>query len=307
MIDPNTLIQNDLVLHNLKADSKDSAIEQLIRHLYKLRPQTFGAVALDEAIRAVLEREAMQTTGVGNYVAFPHGRIHGWGAFAVIVGISKKGLEFHSVDDNPAHVICLMISSEKEPYMILKVMASFSRLFHSVSHPLDLFKGKNPAEMMVKWQKSEAKSEKWIIAHDLMRPIRAAVSPSTPVEDAARSMHLHHLDVLPVVDDENKFYGVISCLDISLYGIPDFFKQLYTVSFVRHIDPFEKYYKIRKDLKVKDLIKRDLSSAISKENTLIEIIFQLTVKQHSQLFILDNGILIGEIDRFSIVDKILFY
>ena len=120
-------------------------------------------------------------------------------------------------------------------------------------------------------------------------------------------MHLHHLDVLPVLDDENKFYGVICCLDIFAYGIPDFFNQLHTVSFVRHIDPFEKYYRIRKGLKVKDLIKRDLSSAISKKDTLLEIIFQMTVKQHSHLYILDEGCLAGEIDRFSIVDKILFY
>ena len=304
MIDPNTLIQNDLILRNLKAATKESAFEQLIAHLYKIKPDVFGSETKASALEAILARGTMQTTCVGNHVAFPHARLKGWKNFTTVIGISEEGLDFDSSDWKPVHVICLMISSEEDPYLILKGMAAFSRLFHSVHHPLEVFEDKsNELDVL----KDEIKKEKQIIAHDLMRPVKGMVNLETPVEEVARTMHLHHLDVLPVVDNQNHFFGTISCLDIFSYGIPDFFNQLHTVAFVRHIDPFEKYYKIRKDLKVKDLIQRDLSSAISKNNTLMEIIFQLTAKKHSKLFILDEGILAGEIDRFSIVDKILFY
>lgn len=307
MINLSTLIQKDLIIRDLKADSKESAIDKLVRHLYRFKPECFGSVPMEKTIRTILDREEMQTTGLGNHLAFPHGRIHGWGAFASVIGISKNGLNFQSVDGLPVQVVCLMVSSEDEPYVILKAMAAFSRLFHSVPHPLDLFRGNTLEQIVSKIHKSEMKTHEQIIAHDLMRPVKAVVNLKSSVEDVARTMHMHHLDVLPVVDDQNKFYGTISCSDIFSYGIPDFFNQLHTVSFVRHIDPFEKYYKIRKNLKVSDLIQYDHSSAISKENTLLEIVFQLTVKQRPRLFILDDGMLAGEIDRFSIVDKILFY
>lgn len=307
MITLSKLIQKDLIIRDLKADSKESAIENLVRHLHSYRPEYFGSVSLERTIRAILDREAMQTTGLGNHLAFPHGRIPGWGSFASVIGISKNGIEFHSVDGLPVQVICLMVSSEDEPYVILKAMAAFSRIFHTVQHPLDLFRGNSLEQILLKIQKTETKTRKQIIAHDLMRPVKAVVNLNTSIEEVARTMHMHHLDVLPVVDDQKKFYGIISCSDIFSYGIPDFFNQLHTVSFVRHIDPFEKYYKLRKNLKASDLIQSDRSSAISKENTLLEVVFQLTVKQHSRLFILDDGMLAGEIDRFSIVDKILFY
>lgn len=307
MIDPSTLLQKEHILWNLKADSKDAALEQLVRHLHRIKPDTFGSVTPEETLRAIHERESMQSTGLGNHVAFPHGRVNGWKQFATVIGVSQEGIDYQSLDGKPVHVICMMISPEDEPYMILKAMAAFGRLFHSVSHPLEIFKNDVFEDMGASWQQAEKKPQKQIIAHDLMRPVKAQVRLSTSIQEVARVMHLNHLDALPVVDDENLFYGVINCSDIFSYGIPDFFNQLHTVAFVRHIDPFEKYYKIRKELKVRDLIKKDLTSAISKENTLLEIIFQLTVKQRPRLFILDNGALAGEIDRFSIVDKILFY
>lgn len=307
MVDLKKLIQPDLIIRDLGADTKDAAFEILVRHLHKHRPECFGGVSIEETLRMVHEREGMQSTGVGNHVAFPHARVHGWCSFAAVIGLSPKGIDYQSMDGKLVHVICLMISSEDEPYLVLKAMAAFSRLFHSVSHPLELFDGKHENEVSAEWHKSEDKAAKQIIAHDLMRPVKAVAYLDTPVQEVARTMHLNHLDVLPVLEEDDHFYGVISCSDIFSYGIPDFFNQLHTVAFVRHIDPFEKYYKIRKNLKVGDLVKRDMSTAISKDNTLLEVVFQLTVKQRSRLFILDDGMLAGEIDRFSIVDKILFY
>ena len=88
------------------------------------------------------------------------------------------------------------------------------------------------------------------------------------------------------------------------YGMPDFFKQLNTISFVRHIDPFEKYFKIKRDLKVRDVFADD-SKPIQKDSTLIEVIFEMTVKNKSKLFMVDeDGTLAGVIDRFCIIDKI---
>ncbi len=307
MMNLNTLIQPDLIVKDLDVRSKKEAIERLVDHLYQKRPDCFGLAGPGETLEIIHAREAMQSTGLGNGIAFPHGRVYGWHTFSVVIGITKEGLEFQSADGKPVHVICLMISSEDEPYDILKAMAALSRLFHSVENPADLFDGNRLNTIAEGIHKADEKTEKQIVAHDLMRPVKAMVRLDTPVQEVARTMHLHHLDSLPVVDDNGKFFGVISCSDIFSYGIPDFFNQLHTVAFIRHIDPFEKYYKIRKTLKVSDLIERDRTAGISKENTLLEIIFQLTVKQRSRLFVLDDGILAGEIDRFSIVDKILFY
>ena len=55
-----------------------------------------------------------------------------------------------------------------------------------------------------------------------------------------------------------------------------------------------------------DVLKGE-GTAISENTTLAEIIFQLTIKNRPKLFVVENGRLVGEIDRFSIIDKILFF
>ena len=119
-------------------------------------------------------------------------------------------------------------------------------------------------------------------------------------------MHLSQMDILPVVDEAHTLVGEVSCLDVFKYGIPDFFSQLQTISFMKNLDPFEKYFKYRKDLKVKDVY-NPVASVISKDATLMEIVFEMTTKNKQKLFISDGGRLIGVIDRFSIIDKILFF
>ncbi len=120
-------------------------------------------------------------------------------------------------------------------------------------------------------------------------------------------MHLDRRSILPVVNENNRFYGEISCYDIFAFGMPDFFRQLQTISFVRHIDPFEKYFNIKKGLSVKDLDLKE-GKGIKKDSTLLEIVFEMTVKKKSKLFIVeDDGTLSGVIDRFCIIDKILFF
>ena len=133
------------------------------------------------------------------------------------------------------------------------------------------------------------------------------VTLETSIEEATHIMHLNRLDVLAVLKENSEYCGEISCLDIFEHGMPDFFKQLNTVSFVKHIDPFEKYFKIKGDLKVKDFYKRG-DSSIKDTATLLEIIFNMTVKKKSKLFVVkEDGRLAGVIDRFCIIDKVLFF
>ena len=64
---------------------------------------------------------------------------------------------------------------------------------------------------------------------------------------------------------------------------------------------------IGKNLKVKDLYVKDVD-ALVEDKTLVEIIFEMTVKKRSHLFVVkDDRTLIGVVDRFTIIDKILFF
>ena len=300
-------INHKLIITDLQATDKAQAIGELVERIFEVETEeTLGSVAIEEVKHAMLERERIQSTGLGNALAFPHARLEGFGDLAVAIGICKGGVDWGSLDGNDCNVICLMVSPTNRPYLILQTMALFSRFFSDTSHIRGILGQMQPekiADMIKVGQMSISKS---VLAEDVMRPVEKKVRLEDSVEEVARVMHLNRLDILPVVDDDDVLVGEISCLDIFSYGIPDFFNQLQTISFMKYLDPFEKYFKFKKDLIVKDIYDHN-ANTIMKDATLIEMIFEMTTRNNSKLFVIREGKLVGVVDRFTIIDKILYF
>jgi len=95
------------------AQTKQSALEQLVRAI-----SAAGAVEDEGALsRAVHEREAIMSTGIGQGIAIPHVRMDGIVQPTVAVGISSVGLDFDTLDNEPVQVIVLFAmpaGSQKE-------------------------------------------------------------------------------------------------------------------------------------------------------------------------------------------------
>jgi mannitol/fructose-specific phosphotransferase system IIA component (Ntr-type) len=304
MINLSQYINKNSIIPALKACPKEEAITTLIQKAYAGGKITNGTVSEKEACTAVLQREQLQSTGIGKEMAFPHARIKGWGGLTVIASVCEEGIEFGSIDDKPVKGIFLMISSTEESYIILQAMSAISRLFmetrkHDPSISFTDFLKKIPGDAI--------QASKCITAKEICRPVENYVTLETSLETVTRMMHFKRESVLPVIDQNDRLCGEISCHSIFDYGMPDFFKQLNTISFVRHIDPFEKYFKLQKSLTVKDVMNTEIRP-LKEEATIAEIVFELTVKKSAKLFIInESGQLTGVIDQFSIVDQILFF
>ncbi len=306
MADVNKYIKQELIIPDLKVSTKPDSIRQLVEKIFSVPNPALGDLSCDFVFQAVMKRENIQTTGLGNGLAFPHARLEKCLDLVLAIGVSKEGVNFDSLDKQPCNIICLMFSPVDKPYIILQTMAALSRALAEKQNVDDILSAPSADKIAEIFIKSTLKTSKIVVARDLMRPVSQAVHIETTIEKTTQIMHLNRIDVLPVIDSENNLRGEISCLKIFTYGIPDFFKQLETISFVRNLDPFEKYFKFRKDLKVKDLYEPTASS-ISMDTTLIEMVFEMTAKNHSRLFVTNKGRLVGEVDRFSIIDKILFF
>jgi len=308
MIDITKYLDEDLIIDDLGKCTRDEAIKVLIAKIFQNKKSSKVSLNEKDVFEAVLKREKQQTTGIGNALAFPHARMEGWKDFSIAMGISREGIEFDSLDKIPVNYVFLLISSHEEPYIILQTMSTLIRFLVEDGYSRKILdEGFSSEEILKAFRQCGIKEEKQILAGDLIRPVIDYVDLDTSVEEAARKMHLDHFDILPVMDGKSKYCGEVSCLDIFRYGMPDFFNNLNTISFVRHIDPFEKYFRIKGSLKVKDIYKAG-TSTIPKDATLLEIIFEMTTKNKSKLFVIEEDkTLLGVIDRFCVIDKILFF
>lgn len=117
------LIAPEQVIAGLKAGNKKQALQELAR--------IAGGVidANDKAVfEILLERERLGSTGVGNGVAIPHGKLPGLKRLYCFFAKLAAPIDFEAVDDQPVDLVCLLLAPENAGADHLKALARISRL-----------------------------------------------------------------------------------------------------------------------------------------------------------------------------------
>ena len=118
------LVNEDLLIPQLEADSKIGAIKELIDRLYR------GGIVTDSLsfLQSVLERETLQSTILGGNVALPHARSRSAGKLGLAVGTTSRTIDFPSGDDRCGiQMICLIAVPSHAPDLYLSLLASLAR------------------------------------------------------------------------------------------------------------------------------------------------------------------------------------
>ncbi len=117
------LISTDGVLANLRATSKKQALQELSQRAAQvtgLHERTIFDV--------LMERERLGTTGVGNGIAIPHGKLTNIDRLFGLFARLEKPVDFDSIDEHPVDLIFLLLAPESAGADHLKALAKVSRL-----------------------------------------------------------------------------------------------------------------------------------------------------------------------------------
>ena len=136
----------------LRARSKRDAIAELVELLE-------AAHAIDsqgEVLDRVLRREAMMSTGIGNGVAIPHGKAKLVDRMVAACGVSSEGVEFESVDGEPATLFILLVAPESGGALHVKVLANISRLLKEETVRQSLRQASGPDAFLAALRAAEA-------------------------------------------------------------------------------------------------------------------------------------------------------
>jgi PTS system nitrogen regulatory IIA component len=118
-------LSQDTIIVDLKAIDKKLAIIELVDTLERAKKIR----KTDEIINIILEREKLGSTGIGQGVAIPHGKTDVIDKQIGVLGISRKGIEFNSLDGELVHIIFLLIGPLEVAGQHLKALSRISRLF----------------------------------------------------------------------------------------------------------------------------------------------------------------------------------
>jgi len=117
------LITPAAVIPNLRATSKKQALQDLAKKASELTGQNERAV-----FDVLLERERLGTTGVGNGIAIPHGKLSTLDRLYGVFARLEKPIHFESIDEQPVDLIFLLLAPETAGADHLKALARVSRL-----------------------------------------------------------------------------------------------------------------------------------------------------------------------------------
>jgi nitrogen PTS system EIIA component len=108
---------------DLKAKDKKGILEELTAPV----AMATGA-GHDELVKVLMERERLGSTGIGGGIGIPHGKLKDLAALTLGFGISRKGVDFESMDGRKTHLFFLLLTPENSAGMHLKLLARISRL-----------------------------------------------------------------------------------------------------------------------------------------------------------------------------------
>jgi PTS system nitrogen regulatory IIA component len=122
-------LRKDFVLDDLKSTDKPSVLAELVAPV----AQSFPVLSPEKALRVLMDRENLGTTGIGDGVAIPHGKMESLKEIVIVAGRSREGVDFESLDHKPCRIFFLVLAPEHVAGMHLRILAQISRLLSDES------------------------------------------------------------------------------------------------------------------------------------------------------------------------------
>ncbi len=118
------LINKNYIIPEFKGNTKKQVLEELVEAL------ALNKVEIDKVLllNALLEREKLGSTGIGDGVAIPHGKLNGLDNIILLFGKSGQGVDFDAIDRKPVCMVFLLVAPADSAGLHLKALARLSRM-----------------------------------------------------------------------------------------------------------------------------------------------------------------------------------
>jgi PTS system nitrogen regulatory IIA component len=115
---------DEIIIKNIKSQNKYDAIDEMFEKLSSLSE----IKSIKDIRKSVIEREHIQSTGLGNGIAVAHGKTNKARKFLIALGISQDGIEYNSIDKKPVHFIFLISHPPQMQDIYINVLSAIARI-----------------------------------------------------------------------------------------------------------------------------------------------------------------------------------
>jgi PTS system nitrogen regulatory IIA component len=123
------ILRESSVIADIKGITKREILFEMVETLRKAKLID----DVDSVVEIIMERESLGSTGIGDGVAIPHGKMKKLNTILCVAGRSKEGVNFDAVDRQPVHIFFLVLAPEDSASLHLKVLSRISKILRDQS------------------------------------------------------------------------------------------------------------------------------------------------------------------------------
>ena len=138
------LLEENTVKIPLKSQKKNDVMKELVKILKKSGKIRDSKIALAD----VLKREDLASTGLGEGIAVPHAKTSAVSTLTMALGISHKGIDFDSLDDQPAHLFFLILAPPEQTGPHLQALTEIAQMNRNKDFCREIVNASTAAEVI---------------------------------------------------------------------------------------------------------------------------------------------------------------
>jgi PTS system nitrogen regulatory IIA component len=117
------VLPKEAIIADLKSHTKLEVLDELVAPLARV-----AGLNREDLVRVLLERERLGSTGIGGGIGIPHGKLEKLDTIMIGFGLSRRGVEFESLDGQPTRIFFVLFTPESATGLHLKMLARISRI-----------------------------------------------------------------------------------------------------------------------------------------------------------------------------------
>lgn len=136
-------ISENTIITDLESTDKKSVLEEL-----SLPVSTITKIEHKDLVRVLIERENLGSTGIGNGIGIPHGKLKNLKTLVLGLGVSRKGVNFDAMDGKPVYLFFLLLTPDNSTDLHLKLLARISKILKNEIFKEKIVHASRPEEIM---------------------------------------------------------------------------------------------------------------------------------------------------------------
>jgi fructose-specific phosphotransferase system IIA component len=146
------VLEEQFVRTNLPGTNK----EEIINSMIHLIGNSKNVLDKEKVRQAILEREKIMSTGVGNGFAIPHGKTDAVKDIVAAFAITEHPVDYQALDEQPVRLVFLLVGRDSLVGPHIKLLSRISRLMNKEEFRRELLSSKSPKEVIELFQRQEA-------------------------------------------------------------------------------------------------------------------------------------------------------